>query len=382
VGSHSKHPLAQIAGDLQPISDDFTKRVFARLFARDGSARDKFPAGMTEVRRMFFRVLHHTLVTIPIRAEQEELIELLAQLGRDHRKYGITEQQYELMRTAIIEEVHAVYQDTGGMSDDDAAVLEQAISMITGVMRGGAHSDPTPAVRTAKVVQVLRPQRGLTIVRMIAQPPMLFRPGQYIEVQLPQLPHIWRPLSPAMPSNTAGQLEFHVRAKPGGVFSSTVSRETAPGDEWRFGQVHGLMRPDGDRPLTLVAGGTGLAPFKAILLQLATRADNPPTHLIVGAKSPGALYDAAALLELAATNPWLQVTQITDERRDPWWMDHPITPPRGMRLRHGTVVDVLEDADLAGHRVMLAGPPAMIEAARGVALHRGVRPDQLIHDPY
>lgn len=382
MGSHSKHVLAQVATDLVPISDDFTKRVFSRLFARDGAARDMFPAGMVGVRALFFRVLHHALTTMPETKEHDELVELLAQLGRDHRKYGVTERQYDLMRLAIIEEIRAAYRPLGGLSGADAATVEQAVTMLTGVMRGGAHSDHTPAVRTATVAQVQRLHRGLTVVRLIATPPLLFRPGQYVEAQLPQVPLVWRRLSPSMPANTAGQLEFHIRTVPGGQFSSAVERLTTPGDVWRFGQVHGLLRPDGARPLTLVAGGTGLAPFKAMLLQMATRTDSPPTHLLVGARSPGGLYDTEAILALAATNPWLQVTQVTDDRGDPWWMQRAGRPPKTMRLRHGTVIDALRTQDVTGHRVLLSGPPTMIEEGRTAALRSGAHPAHILHDPY
>lgn len=381
MGAHARHGLAQIAADIRPVADEFTKGLFARLFAMDPSLRDLFPANMTGHRATFLRVLDHVFTTIPKTDGHDELIEFLAQLGRDHRKYGLTEAHYATMSAALIAEVHAVYTPHGGLDEEDAAVLEQGVQLLTGVMRGGAHSDPTPARRTARVVDVLRPHPGLSVVRLVADEPLLFRPGQYVETQIPQVPRVWRPLSLAMPPNTQGQLEFHIRAVPGGYLSSTVFGESRPGDVWHFGQVHGLLRPDGDRPVTMIAGGTGLAPMKSILLAMSMNADNPDVHLLVGTRSPGLLYDSEALAPLAATNPWLKVTQVTDARRDPWWLKHPATAYRALPLRHGSLVDAMDGLDLTGHRVLIAGPKGLLRAASEKAVARGAAPEDVVHDP-
>ncbi|GAB3131260.1 FAD-binding oxidoreductase [Tsukamurella serpentis] len=381
MGSHSRHGLTQIATDLRPVSDEFTKDLFARLFAMDPALRDLFPASMSGHRSVFFRVLDHVFTTIPEADDHDELIEFLAQLGRDHRKYGLTEADYETMGAAIIAQVEATYQPLGGLDQADSAVLQQAVALLTGVMRGGAHSDPTPARRTARVVEALRPHPGLAVVRLIADEPLLFRPGQYVETQIPQVPRQWRPLSLAMPPNRQGQLEFHVRSVPGGYVSSAVFAETRPGDVWQFGQIHGTLRPDGDRPVTMIAGGTGLAPMKSILLALAVNANNPDVHLMVGARSPGLLYDSDSLAPLAATNPWLRVTQVTDARRDPWWLKRPATGHRALPLRHGSLVDAMDDLDLTGHRVLIAGPPGLLRAASAKAVEQGAAPADVLSDP-
>lgn len=381
MGTHSRHSLAQISLDLRPFADDFTKRLYARIFAVAPAARDLFPANMSGHRDLFFKVFDHVLNSIPKEGDHEELVEFLAQLGRDHRKYGVVAEHYPVVADAIIAEVHATYEPYGGMDEQESDVLEQAVAMMTGVMRGGAHSDPTPARRTAQVVDVLRPHPGLTVVRLMSDEPMLFRPGQYVETQIPQVPRQWRPFSLAIPPNTQGQLEFHIRSVPGGYLSSTIHEETKYGDVWEFGQVHGLMRVEGEQPVTMIAGGTGLAPMKSILLAMAMNANNPDVHLLMGARSPGLLYDAASLVPLAATNPWLRVTQVTDSRRDPWWLERPATQTDQLRMRHGSLVDAMNGLDLTGHRVLIAGPRGLIRAAKEAAIAAGADPADIVHDP-
>ncbi|MDF0528538.1 FAD-binding oxidoreductase [Tsukamurella sp. 8F] len=380
MGSHARHGLLQIADILDEDPDGFTQRVYARLFVAHPELREAFPANLAEHRELLLQVVTHTMRTLPTAETHEELIELLAQLGRDQRKFGMTDAHYDTLRDALyVQIIGAVGAER--LDDDDYALVDHTATMITGVMRGAAQSDPTPARRAARVVEVLRPQRDLTIVRLIAGRSTLWRAGQYIETQIPQLPRYWRPFSIAMPPNTHGHMEFHIRATRGGWVSRTIAAETAPGDVWQFGQIHGTLRVDGDRPATLVAGGTGLAPMKSILMQMSISAENPHVHLIVGAQSPGALYDSDALSTLAATNPWLTVTQVTEERRDPWWMDRPAPPHRALRLRHGTVVDAIAGLDLRGQQVLIAGPPEMIHAAGDAAVQAGAKPHRIQHDP-
>ncbi|GAA4398276.1 FAD-binding oxidoreductase [Tsukamurella soli] len=380
MGTHSRHGLLQIADLLEADGEDFTKRLFARLFVRYPDVRDMFPASMKQHRDILLEILLHALRALPTTESHEALIEFVAQLGRDHRKFGVVQLHYDAIRTTLYDEI--VYTcGADQLDEDDLALIDQTTHMLTGIMRGAAESDPTPARRSARVVEVLRPSRDLTIVRLVAGESMIFRAGQYVETQIPQLPRYWRTYSIAMPPNTQGHLEFHIRSVPNGWVSRIIHQETQPGDIWEFGQIHGQMRVDGSRPVTMVAGGTGLAPMKSILMQMSIEADNPLVHLIVGARSPGALYDAEALGAIASTNPWLRVTQVTDERRDPWWMDDPAPPHRALSLRHGTVVDAINGLDLQGQQVLISGPPAMVTAAVEAAQRAGANPQRILHDP-
>jgi NAD(P)H-flavin reductase len=78
-----------------------------------------------------------------------------------------------------------------------------------------------------------------------------------------------------------------------------------------------LTLPDGDRPdLLLVAGGTGLAPLRAVVEQLAAeRRDTgtgPRVHLFHGVRVPWNLYERQLLTELAR-EPWFDYTEVISE---------------------------------------------------------------------
>src|SRR5690606_2503787 len=120
-----------------------------------------------------------------------------------------------------------------------------------------AQSVPGPATWRAQVVQKFVINRERAVVRLVAVDPMPpFHTGQYLETRIPQWPHSWRDYSPAVPPNENGELEFHVRAVPGGDVSTAIVKETAPGDIWTFAQAHGTLRVLPERPVLMVAGGT------------------------------------------------------------------------------------------------------------------------------
>ncbi|MGB3696912.1 MAG: FAD-binding oxidoreductase [Gordonia sp. (in: high G+C Gram-positive bacteria)] len=362
--------------------DRFARSVFARMFAARPSLRELFPAEMGGLRVAFTEVLDHVLEAIPAPDGHGELVEFLAQLGRDHRKYGVTSDHYWLMYDALMSEFQ--YAFGSRWTPDLEETVSQAMLLTTGVMRGAAESVSGPARWHARVVQKYTITRERAVVRLVATGPHpSFAAGQYLETQIPQWPRTWRNLSPSIPSNPQGELEFHVRAVPDGRVSRSIVRDTAVGDVWTFGQHHGTMRADPRRPALLIAGGTGLAPLRALLIDRAQYVDAAPTHLFYGTQYPGELYELGVLVQLAATNPWLRITAVTENVDDPWWLTG-ATDPRswGTELCYGRVGEVAAQyADWSDRQVLLSGPAPMVFHTALRLRAADVDPAAISHDP-
>ena len=244
--------LHRLRDRMDANADLFARNVFSRLFAASPALRKSFPVDMTVIGAAFVDVLDHVLDVLPGEQGHDELIELLAQYGRDNRKYGFTDLDYDHLFEALIAESAAMMGSEWTPSTADT--VGQAMMLTTGVMRGAAQSVPGPAIWDAQVVQKFVINRERAVVRLKAVndlPPYL--PGQYVETRIPQCPNVWRDLSPAVPLNDSGELEFHVRAVPGGEFSNAVVKQTEPGDVWSFAQSHGTLHVDRDRPILMVA---------------------------------------------------------------------------------------------------------------------------------
>src|SRR5258708_17963873 len=76
---------------------------------------------------------------------------------------------------------------------------------------------------------------------------------------------------------------------PGGLVSGSLVHNTRPGDTLLLGQAQGEMTVSAgrDRDLLCIAGGTGLAPLKAII-EGVLRAGGPllPRKLHLGVRAP------------------------------------------------------------------------------------------------
>ncbi|ALG86117.1 oxidoreductase [Gordonia phthalatica] len=362
--------------------DRFAANVFARMFAMKPTLRELFPAELSGLRRSFVDVVDHVLTSIAAPDGHSELIEFLAQLGRDHRKYGVVSEHYWLMYDALMSEFQQAFGS--GWTDDVEETVGQAMLLTTGVMRGAAESAAEPAHWEARVVQKFSITRDRAVIRLIATGPTpVYAAGQYLETQIPQWPRTWRNLSPAIPSNENGELEFHVRAIPGGRVSRTIVSDTQVGDVWTFAQRHGTMHLDPAKPALLIAGGTGLAPLRSLLIDFAQYAQPAPVHLFYGAQYPGELYELGVLSQLARTNPWLTVTAVTEHPDDPWWLPDATDPRQwGLEMKYGRVGEVaVAYGDWSDRQVLIAGPAPMIFHT---ALHlraAGVDPEAIQHDP-
>ncbi|MFF3854098.1 hypothetical protein [Micromonospora sp. NPDC002575] len=118
----------------------------------------------------------------------------------------------------------------------------------------------------------------------------------------------------------------------------------------------------------LAAGGTGLAPLRALVEQLAAAPDGRRVTLVAGARTPADLYDRATLAELEAAHEWLTVV--------PAYSHDPAAGP----AERGDALTVALRHLSGDQEVHLCGPPPMVAGARLRLLAAGVPADR-IHLP-
>ncbi|MBB3748065.1 NAD(P)H-flavin reductase/hemoglobin-like flavoprotein [Mycolicibacterium sp. BK634] len=371
------------SGAAEADSEELLRRIYTRWFALDSEVRDLFPPELAPQRSAFGQAMHWVFGEFVAQRAQEP-VAFLAQLGRDHRKYGVTERHYDTMRQAWYSTMRSHLIDSWTGAVDDAAV--QAINLITGIMAGAADAEDGPAWWDGTVLEHHRVSRDIAVVRLHLDRPMSYHPGQYVNVQIPQWPRRWRFLSPAMPADPDGLIEFHVRAVSGGMVSNAMVAETRPGDRWRLSSPHGAMEVDrAGEDVLMVAGSTGLAPLRALIMDMCRFGENPRVHLFYGARYPCELYDLRTLWEIAASNPWLSVSPVSEYAGDPpWAADYPdVQPPRGLHVRQtGRLPDVVTKYGAWGDRqILICGGPAMVRATYDALVAKGAPPERIQHDP-
>jgi ferredoxin-NADP reductase/hemoglobin-like flavoprotein len=367
-GEAARDPVQESFWLLEQAADAAMTYFYGQLFAMDAEIRAMFPAAMDVQRKRFFRALGRIAAG---RQEPGALAGYLEELGRAHRKFGVREEHYDVFRRALAATLHrfAAYRwDDAAQRAWDAA-FDQAAAVMIEAARSDA--DVSPAWWVATVADVDR--RGPDIAVLTVQPdqPLAFRAGQHISVQTPHWPRLWRTYSVANAPRPDGSISLHVRAVTGGLVSPVLVHQVRVGDSLVLGAAAGAMTADvrSDRDVLCLAGGTGLAPVKAIVEAIVGSAPAPGRRreivLYHGVRRHRDLYDLDALREMEAAYPWLQVVPaVSDE-------------PAG-DAAYGTVPELAAKAAWAERDIYISGPDHMIAKTARVLQDRGA-PGALIH---
>jgi benzoate/toluate 1,2-dioxygenase reductase component len=199
---------------------------------------------------------------------------------------------------------------------------------------------------------------------------LAFLPGQYVNIAVPGTQETRSYSFSNAPDDT--RLTFLVKLTPGGVMSDYLAERTAVGDAISFTGPNGsFFLRETERPVLLLAGGTGLAPILSILRKLRTDCATRPVHLVYGVSTDADLVDLEALDELAGG-----IEGFT-------W-GHCVAGPDSAAPNKGYVMSLIRsehlyDGDVA---VYLCGPPPMVEAVRTHFADTGVEPTGFYYEKF
>lgn len=311
--------------------------------------------------------LADTLVWLLQRLDRHgELADRLADLGRDHRKHGMTAAHYEAAGQALLDALEQIHSPS--WTPSLAAAWAGAYSAATQEMLSGAAAERGPALWLGRVVEHRRLAVDLATIVVQVLEPLPHRSGQYVSVEIPQRPGLWRTLSPVEPARPDGVMRFHVRAVSGGLVSPALVARTRPGETWRIGPPLGRLPNilDGTRDLLLLGQGTGIAPLSALIAELDTRDDPRRTHLYIAARSESELRALLAGGPRLRHRPWLRITPVVPSPAD----------------RPGSLVEAaLRSRAGKHHDIAVCGPPRMQASALDQLRAAGIPDERLHSDP-
>ena len=232
-----------------------------------------------------------------------------------------------------------------------------------------------------RVISIHRPAPDVAVLRLQlpANDKLEYHAGQYIEFILPDgarrsysmanAPH----LQADKPS-----IELHIRHMPGGRFTDHVFGAMKEKEILRLEGPFGsfFLREDSDKPIVLLASGTGFAPVKAIIEELRFKAlTHRPAVLYWGCRSRVDLYAHDWALQTAREFPSLRYVPVLSEPRpeDGW------TGRTGL-VHHAVLADL---PDLSNHQVYACGAPVMVESAqRDFVALAGLPADEFLADSF
>ncbi|MEU6990763.1 globin domain-containing protein [Streptomyces sp. NPDC046465] len=344
--------------EIAPVADKVTSYFYALLFTRHPDLRALFPAAM-DVQRD--RILKALLISAEHIDHTDVLVAYLKNLGRGHRKYGTQPEHYPAVGECLIGSLSR-YASAVWDEETEAAWV-RTYTTISQIMIDAAAEDElrAPAWWFAEVVSHDLRTSDIAVVTVRPDQPYPFLAGQYTSLETPWWPRIWRHYSFASAPRPDGLLSFHVKAVPAGWVSNALVHHARPGDVLRLGAPAGSMTVDHttDSGLLCLGGGTGIAPIKALVEDVAEHGRRRPVEVFYGARTDHDLYDIDTMLRLQQTHPWLAVRPVVDQRRaqlpdavreyGPWnEYDAYLSGPPGM-IRNG--VDALRDIGIPEGRI-------------------------------
>jgi NAD(P)H-flavin reductase/ferredoxin len=204
-----------------------------------------------------------------------------------------------------------------------------------------------------------------TVLRLRLAPTLAlrYRAGQHVVLWTAN--GIARPYSLASLPGEDEFLEFHLDCRHSGAFCD-VARQLQVGDPVRLGELRGgALQYDADwqeRPLLLMAAGTGLGPLWGVLREALRQDHQGPIRLVHLARDSSEHYLAEKLATLAAEHPQLNIQLTTPE-------DSPT---------------VLADLRLLSRRTMalVCGSPASVEGFAKRLYLAGLPRNQLLADVF
>lgn len=191
--------------------------------------------------------------------------------------------------------------------------------------------------------------------------PVEFQAGQYLNLYLPG---IKGPRAFSMANGPDDELlELHVRRVRDGVATGWLHEHLKVGDRLHMTTPMGrfFVRKSAQRPVILLAGGSGLSSPKSMLTDLLAEDYPHEIWLFQGARDRTELYFASHFEELAQQHPQFHYIPVLSNLTadDPW------TGARGFvheELKRRFSHDNGATADFRGNQAYLCGPPPMIEA--------------------
>ncbi|MFF5211256.1 globin domain-containing protein [Streptosporangium sp. NPDC000396] len=349
---------------VEPVAEKVAMHFYGRLFANHPHIREMFPPAMDIQRDRLLKALTQVVLNLE---DGEGLGDYLGQLARDHRKYGVRPEHYPAVGSCLVAAMRANAVGGPWLPGYDEAWMT-AYNFIAEVMIKAAEEDAahTPPVWIGTVVshEVRTPE--IAVITVEPDQPYPYRAGQYTTLQTTHWPRVWRPYSIANAPRQDNRLSFHVRMVPGGWVSTALMHHTRPGDSVLLGPPRGSLVLDRATTshLVFIAGGTGLAPLKALIEESVWMPDRPSIDLFYGVRRSVDAYDLKDLQRLRGEHRRLRIVNVLSDDPEQW--------------RRQNAVDALDyhrivpDGD-----VFVCGSPEMVRVTSGRLRGMGVPPHRI-----
>lgn len=206
-----------------------------------------------------------------------------------------------------------------------------------------------------------------------------FQAGQFIQIQVPEYElsdeSVYRAYSIASSPSDKKTIELEIRLVPDGICTTWIHKYLKEGDAITLNGPYGeFYLRDSQRDIVCIAGGSGMAPIKAILSYMNEQKINRNTRYFFGARTASDLFllDEMKQLEKEMASFRFIPSLSAPEKEDDW------------KGETGLVTEILDRhlKDGKNTEAYLCGSPGMIDACMRVLKDKGVPEDLIFYDKF
>lgn len=203
--------------------------------------------------------------------------------------------------------------------------------------------------------------------------------GQFIQFQVPEYENsdepVYRAYSMASSPSDNRHVELEIRLVPNGICTTYVHKFLKVGETVTVNGPYGdFYLRDSDRDVICIAGGSGMAPIKSILMDMAERNIQRKTMYFFGARSKRDLFLTEEMHDLETRlHDFTFIPALSEPKSEDNW-----TGETGM------ITDVVRKhvTNGANSEAYLCGSPGMIDACVQVLKELKVPEDRIFYDKF
>ncbi len=169
-------------------------------------------------------------------------------------------------------------------------------------------------------------------------------------------------------------LEFHIRRIKGGEFTEELFVGSHVGESLEIEGPLGtfFVREDSERPIIMLATGTGFGPIKAMVDHLVAEQSTRPVYLYWGSRTEAGLYLDQLARQWADTYPNIHYRPVLSQGDETW-------QGRRGRVQQAVLADF---NDLSEFELYACGHPDMVYSAKEMLVEAGIDGDHCYSDAF
>jgi Na+-transporting NADH:ubiquinone oxidoreductase subunit F len=206
-----------------------------------------------------------------------------------------------------------------------------------------------------------------------------FVAGQFIQFEVPEYElceePVYRAYSISSSPSDIGRVELEIRLVPNGMCTTYVHKYLKIGDIVTINGPYGeFCLSDTDADIVFIAGGSGMAPIKAILLNMAEKGNARKATYFFGARSKKDLFLVEEMRNLEKRLPNFRFLPALSEP----------APEDNWNGETGLITAVVDRHLKSGDNMegYLCGSPGMIDACVKILKQKGVPVEKIYYDKF